>query len=43
MQGGKVLWLYIIGQTFNIALTFFAVWFLLSGVVFDIPVLDLYK
>jgi len=43
MQGGKVLWLYIIGQTFNIALTFFAVWFLLSGVVFDVPVLDLYK
>lgn len=40
MQGGKVLWLYIIGQTFNIALTFFAVWFLLSGVVFPIPVLD---
>ncbi len=43
MQGGKVLWLYIIGQVFNIALTLFAVWFLLSGVVFDIPVLDLYK
>ncbi len=43
MHGGKVLWLYIIGQTFNIALTFFAVWFLLSGVVFDIPVLDLFK
>ncbi len=43
MHGGKVLWLYIIGQTFNIALTFFAVWFLLSGVVFDVPVLDLYK
>ena len=43
MQGGKVLWLYIIGQLFNIALTFFAVWFLLSGVVFDVPVLDLYK
>ena len=43
MQGGKVLWLYIIGQTFNIALTFFAVWFLLSGVVFDVPVLDLFK
>ena len=42
-QGGKVLWLYIVGQVFNIALTFFAVWFLLSGVVFDIPVLDLYK
>ena len=43
MQGGKVLWLYIIGQVFNIALTFFAVWLLLSGVLFDIPVLDLYK
>ena len=43
MQGGKVLWLYIIGQVFNIALTLFAVWFLLSGVIFDIPVLDLYK
>ena len=43
MQGGKVLWLYVVGQVFNIALTLFAVWFLLSGVVFDIPVLDLYK
>ena len=37
MQGGKVLWLYIVGQVFNIALTFFAVWFLLSGVLFPIP------
>ena len=37
MQGGKVLWLYIIGQTFNIVLTFFAVWLLLSGVIFPIP------
>ena len=43
MQGGKVLWLYIVGQLFNIALTFFAVWFLLSGVVFKVPVLDLFK
>ena len=43
MHGGKVLWLYIIGQVFNIALTLFAVWFLLSGVVFDVPVLDLFK
>ncbi|MBR3440266.1 MAG: putative sulfate exporter family transporter [Bacteroidales bacterium] len=43
MHGGKVLWLYILGQVFNIALTLFAVWFLLSGVVFDIPVLDLFK
>ena len=40
MQGGKVLWLYVIGQVFNIALTLFAVWFLLSGKVFPIPVLD---
>lgn len=43
MQGGKVLWLYVVGQLFNIALTLFAVWFLLSGVVFDIPNLDLFK
>ena len=43
MQGGKVLWLYIVGQMFNIALTLFAVWFLLSGVVFKVPVLDLFK
>ena len=43
MQGGKVLWLYIVGQVFNIALTLFAVWFLLSGVVFQVPVLDLFK
>ncbi len=40
MQGGKVLWLYIVGQTFNIVLTFFAVWLLLSGVLFPIPVLN---
>ena len=40
MHGGKVLWLYIIGQSFNIVLTFFAVWLLLSGVIFPIPVLD---
>lgn len=43
MQGGKVLWLYVIGQLFNIALTLFAVWFLLSGVVFDVPALDMFK
>ena len=43
LQGGKVLWLYIVGQIFNIALTFLAVWLLLSGVLFDIPVLELYK
>ena len=40
MQGGKVLWLYVVGQLFNIALTFFAVWLLLSGVIFPIPSLS---
>lgn len=43
MHGGKVLWLYVIGQLFNIVLTFLVVWLLLSGVIFEIPVLDLYK
>ena len=43
MQGGKVLWLYIVGQVFNIALTLFAVWLLLSGVLFKVPVLDMFK
>jgi uncharacterized integral membrane protein (TIGR00698 family) len=43
MHGGKVLWLYIVGQLFNIALTFLVVWLLLSGVIFDAPVLELYK
>ncbi|MBR1575139.1 MAG: putative sulfate exporter family transporter [Bacteroidales bacterium] len=43
MQGGKILWLYVIGQLFNIALTLFAVWFLLSGVVFPVPELALFK
>ncbi|MCQ2186500.1 MAG: YeiH family protein [Bacteroidales bacterium] len=37
MQGGKTLWLYIVGQAFNIVLTMFAVWLLLSGVIFPIP------
>ena len=37
MQGGKPLWLYLVGQTFNIALTFFAVWLLLSGILFPVP------
>ncbi len=40
MQGGKVLWLYVVGQVFNIILTFAAVWLLLSGAIFEIPVLD---
>lgn len=37
MQGGKVLWLYIVGQTFNIVLTFAVVWLLLSGKIFPQP------
>lgn len=37
MQGGKVLWLYVIGQTFNILLTFAVVWLLLSGKIFPQP------
>ncbi len=39
LQGGKVLWLYVVGQVFNILLTLFAVWFLLSGKFFPVPVL----
>ena len=37
MQGGKVLWVYIVGQTFNIVLTFAVVWLLLSGKIFPQP------
>ena len=37
MQGGKVMWLYIVGQTFNIILTFAVVWLLLSGKIFPQP------
>mgnify|MGYP002624190519 FL=1 len=40
MQGGKVLWLYVLGQTFNIVLTLAMVWFVLSGNFFPVPVLD---
>lgn len=39
MQGGKVFWLYVIGQLFNIVLTFAVVWIALSGTFFDVPVL----
>lgn len=39
MHGGKALWLYIAGQLFNIALTWFAVWLLLSGKFFPVPTL----
>ena len=40
LQGGKVLALYIIGQTFNILLTALAVWLALSGVLFPVPQLQ---
>ena len=43
LHGGKVLWLYIVGQIINIILTFLAVWILLSGVIFEVPVLELFK
>ena len=39
MAGGKPMILYIVGQTFNLILTYFAAWLLLSGVLFPIPVL----
>ncbi|MBZ4686898.1 MAG: hypothetical protein PWQ96_2167 [Clostridia bacterium] len=39
VQGGKPLWLYIVGQSFNLALTFLVAWLLLSGVIFPVPTL----
>ncbi len=38
-QGGKPLVLYIVGQLFNIVLTFLAVYLLLSGKFFPLPTL----
>ncbi len=38
-QGGKPLTLYVVGQLFNIVLTFVAVYVLLSGRFFPVPVL----
>jgi uncharacterized integral membrane protein (TIGR00698 family) len=38
-QGGKPLTLYIVGQLFNIVLTFIAVYILLSGNFFPLPTL----
>lgn len=37
LQGGKPLILYLVGQAFNIILTFLAVYLLLSGKVFPLP------
>ncbi len=39
-RGGKPLTLYVVGQLFNIVLTFIAVYILLSGKFFPIPVLN---
>ncbi len=39
-QGGKPLILYVVGQLFNIVLTYLAVYVLLSGRFFPIPVLQ---
>ena len=39
VQGGKPFHLYIVGQLFNLVLTFAVVWLLLSGRIFPIPVL----
>lgn len=36
-QGGKPFTLYIVGQTFNLILTFFVAWLLLSGRFFPVP------
>lgn len=38
-QGGKALVLYVVGQLFNIILTFLAVYLLLSGKFFPLPTL----
>ena len=39
-KGGKTVTLYVVGQLFNIILTFIAVYVLLSGKFFPIPVLQ---
>lgn len=40
MSGGKPLALYVVGQTFNIVLTYFIAWLLLSGILLPIPVIS---
>jgi len=39
VQGGKPLWLYVVGQSFNLVLTLFVAWLLLSGIIFPVPTL----
>jgi uncharacterized membrane protein YadS len=40
LVGGKPIWLYITGQTFNIVLTLLAAYFAFGGILFDQPVLE---
>ncbi|RMH38368.1 MAG: putative sulfate exporter family transporter, partial [Nitrospirae bacterium] len=37
LVGGKPIWLYIIGQTFNVLLTLLAAWLAFGGILFDKP------
>ena len=37
MEGGKPMNLYIVGQTFNLVLTLFIAWVMLSGIILPIP------
>lgn len=37
MQGGKPMTLYVVGQSFNLVLTFIVAWVLLSGIFIPIP------
>ena len=37
LRGGKPMILYLVGQTFNIILTFAVAWLVLSGVIFPVP------
>lgn len=39
VQGGKPLWLYLVGQTFNLVMTLIVAWILLSGIIFPVPTL----
>ena len=37
MHGGKPMILYVVGQSFNLALTLFIAWLVLSGTIFPMP------
>ena len=43
MEGGKPMTLYVVGQSFNLALTLLVAWIALSGHFFPIPDLSLFK